>query len=219
MAQPKDPNAEHARVAAEIEPDVGFEQVGSVYGKALLSAAESAGCTEAVLEEFDTLVFDVVAKHPRFEAVLASALVSHDEKIGILDRVFGSSTSPMLLNFLKVVSNHGRLDCLRPIHSRTRELYDEMRGRVPVRLTTATPVTGETADRIARDLKTTIGGEPVVSRDVDPDLIGGAVVRVGDTVYDGSIANQLKVIREQMIDRSVHEIQSRRDRFRYPEGD
>ena len=53
---------------------------------------------------------------------------------------------------------------------------------------------------------------------IDPELIGGVVVRVGDTVYDGSVATNLKQLRQQMINRSVHEIQSRRDRFRYPGG-
>ena len=56
------------------------------------------------------------------------------------------------------------------------------------------------------------------SGEVDPDLIGGIVLRVGDTVYDGSVATQLEQLREQMIDRSVHEIQSRRDRFRHSDG-
>ena len=59
-----------------------------------------------------------------------------------------------------------------------------------------------------------LGGEPLVEQVVDPTVIGGAVLRVGDVVYDGSVANQLQILRQQMIDRSVHEIQSRRDRFR-----
>ncbi len=63
-----------------------------------------------------------------------------------------------------------------------------------------------------------LGAEPLLTRVVDPELIGGAVLRVGDTVHDGSIANQLEKLRQQMIDRSVHEIQSRRDRFRDPAG-
>ncbi len=62
-------------------------------------------------------------------------------------------------------------------------------------------------------------GEPVLDERVDPGVIGGIVVRIGDTVYDGSIANQLENLRQQIIDRSAHEIQSRRDRFRSPAGD
>jgi F-type H+-transporting ATPase subunit delta len=119
------------------------------------------------------------------------------------------------VNFLKVVSHHGRLDCLRAIHSQILVLYDKLRNRVPVRLVTAAPVDDATALRIAENLRALVGGEPILERQVDPDLIGGAVLRVGDTVYDASIANELKMVRQQMIDRSAHEIQSRRNRFRY----
>ena len=74
------------------------------------------------------------------------------------------------------------------------------------------------AAQIAESLRGKLGGEPVFEQETDPSLIGGAVLRVGDTVYDGSIANQLQNLRQQMIDRSAHEIQSRRDRFRNPAG-
>ena len=95
---------------------------------------------------------------------------------------------------------------------------DRLRGRVRVRLSTATPLADAVADTLIENLRKLLGGEPFVQRDVDPKLIGGAVLRVGDIVYDGSIANQLQTIRQQMIDRSVDEIQSRRDRFCNPAG-
>ena len=207
-----------ANVAAQIEADVGVEHIADVYGEALLGAAESAGRTEELLHEFEFLVTDVFQRFPELEEILASVLISHDEKAGILDRVFGGRFSPLMISFLKVVSRHGRLDCLRAIHHQTRLLYDRLRGRVHVELTTATPVSDAMAGRIAEGLGTVLGGEPILRRATDPELIGGAVVRVGDTVYDSSVANQLQLIREQMIDRSAHEIQSRRDRFRDPAG-
>jgi F-type H+-transporting ATPase subunit delta len=89
---------------------------------------------------------------------------------------------------------------------------------VPVELITATPVSDAEAAAIAKTLGGVIRGEPVVRRRVDAALIGGAVVRVGDTVYDGSIARQLDNVRQKMIDRSAHEIQSRRNSFRDPAG-
>ena len=111
----------------------------------------------------------------------------------------------------------GWIACGRSI-ARPALLYEQLRGRVPVQLTTAAAA-GRCAGRAdRRGLRRLLGGEPVLERAVDPELIGGAVVRVGDTVYDGSIANQLENLRQQMIDRSAHEIQSRRDRFRYPAG-
>ena len=130
----------------------------------------------------------------------------------------GAQASPVFLNFLKVVSAHGRLDCLRAIHRQAHRLYDRMRGRVRVQVSTATPLGADVAQRVAHGLRGLLDGEPVLDQLIDPDLIGGVVVRVGDTVYDASVATQLQNVRQQMIDRTAHEIQSRRDRFRYPAG-
>ncbi len=218
MSEPHDQNAEHARTAAGIEPQAGIEHIAGVYAEALLDAAGKAGETPSMLEEFDSLIDDVLAAFPKLEEIFASGLIPHDEKVDIIDRVFAERGSPLMVNFLKVVSRHGRLDCLRAIHRQARLLDDRRRGRVPVTLTTATEIGEQQARGIAEALRKKLGGEPVLTRATDPDLIGGAVVRLGDVVYDGSIANRLKIIRKQMIDRSVHEIQSRRDRFRNSAG-
>lgn len=207
-----------AQFAAEFDPDVGVEQVAAIYAEALFHAAESAGVTESVIEEFDALIVDVFNRQPKFEEILGSALISHDERVGILDRTLGSSVSTLMLHFLKVVSRHGRLDCLRAIHRQAHVVYDKARGRVPVELTTAVAVSDVEATAIAKALGGAISGEPVVRRRIDPALIGGAVVRIGDTVYDGSIARQLDNVRQKMIDRSAHEIQSRRNSFSNPAG-
>jgi F-type H+-transporting ATPase subunit delta len=218
MPESKDLRAEDAQVAAQMHADVSVAHVADVYAKALLGATEKAGQTAAVLAELDELVTGVLVKFPKLDAVLASARISHEEKAGILDRVLGGRVSPLLLNSLKVVARHGRLDYLRAIHVQAHAAYDKLRGRIPVQLTTATPVSDELAQQIAERLRTVIGGEPILNRITDPSLIGGAVLRIGDTVHDGSIARQLETIREQISDRSAHEIQSRRDRFRNSAG-
>jgi len=215
----QDRSSRDALLAAEIEPDVGLEQIADVYAQAFLGATQRTGQTDELVEELESLVEDVLARFPAFAAVLASPRVSHEEKLGVLDRVLGGRASPLLLNFVKVLSRHGRLDCLRAIQRHVRQRYEQMQGLVHVRLASAHPIPDELAERIANRLRKMAGGEPVLERVVDERLIGGAVLRIGDTIYDGSVATQLENMRAQMIDRSVHEIQSRRDRFRPPAGD
>ncbi len=197
--------------------DVGAQRVAAVYAKAFLGATETAGQTDAAVEELAS-VAEALAAFPQLEAVLGSALIEHDEKCKVLQRVFGPKVSPRVLDFLKVVSRHGRLDILRAIDEQVRKLYDELRGRVRVELQTATPLADGQSRDLEDSLRKLLGGEPQVDPSVDPALVGGLVLRVGDTVYDGSVARQLRQVREQMITRSIHEIQSRRDRFGDPVG-
>ncbi len=193
--------------------DIDAQQVGALYAKALLSATEAAGQTESVLLEFDSLIANVIDRQPKFESVLASGVVPAEEVVGVIDRAFAGRASPLFLNFLRVLASHGRLKNLRATHKAAHELYNKLRGRVQVRVTTATNLREEMATHIAGAIRGALGREPVLERRVDPDLIGGLVLQIGDTVYDGSVATQFERLRVQMLDRSVHEIQSRRERF------
>ena len=219
MASSSDERIERdAQLVAEMEREIGVERIADIYADALLGAAEAGGQTVAVLEELDSLVADVLDAYPDLERVLCSSVISHEDRSGVLDRVFGGQASPRVLNFLKVVSRHGRMNCLRPIVAQARVLYRQKLGEVAVRVTSAAPLEPAAAQRLRDALRSVVGGQPVLQEHIDPALIGGLVVRVGDTIYDASVARQLAAMRQQMIDRSVHEIQSRRDRFRHPAG-
>jgi F-type H+-transporting ATPase subunit delta len=195
------------------EVDVGAYHLGMVYAKALLGATEKAGNTGEVLAELDALVDDVLRRHPQVDTALGTAMINNEDKVAIVDRVFAGRVTTVFLNFLKVVAGHGRGGCLRAVRKAAHDLLDQQRGRLRVRLTTAAPLDAELARRIENQLRAALDGEPVLVRVVDPDLIGGIVFRVGDTVYDGSVASRLEQLRQQMIHRSVNEIQRRRDRF------
>jgi F-type H+-transporting ATPase subunit delta len=198
--------------------NVGAQQVAMIYARALLGAAQEAGQTEQVLAELDSFVTDVLDRFPKLEAVLSSALVSPDQKSRLLDRVFGRLASKPLLNSLKVIARHGRLNILRDVHRAAHELFDQIRGVVRVQVASAAELNEELKRRLTESVRQMFGGSPVLEVETRAELIGGLMMRVGDTVYDGSISTHLEKIRQQMIDRSVHEIQSRRDRFSSPEG-
>jgi len=219
MASSRDDRMERdAHLAAAMEREVGVEHVAKVYAEALLGVTENAGRTAAVLDQFDSLVADVLDGYPQLERVLASGMVSPEEKSQILDRVLRAQALPLFLRFLKVVSRHGRLGFVRAIHRQAHVLYRQKLGQVAVEVTTAAPLDEAAVERLRAAVRRLIDAEPVLERRVRPELIGGMVVRVGDTIYDASVARQLETMRQQMIDRSAHEIQSRRDRFRYPAG-
>jgi F-type H+-transporting ATPase subunit delta len=198
--------------------DPSAMQVAGVYAKAFLAAAESAGQTEALMAELDSLVVDVLDRLPRLDNILSSAMVGHDDKLRLIDQALGKRASPLLVNFLKVLSAHGRLSIVRQIRVAAQAQYDQMRGRVRIKVRTATAIDEALAARIAQTVQAALGGQPVLERETDPGLIGGVVLRIGDTVYDASVFTQLEQMRTQMINRSIHEIQSRRDRFGHPAG-
>jgi len=218
MSEADDKLAHDAQTAVKLQPDAGSGRIADVYAHALLGAAEKAGGAGAALSDLDWIFGELFVQSPKLEAILASPMIGLDEKSALLDRLFAGRVAPVLLDFLKVVARRGRLDCLRVIGQRAHMLYEEMRGQVRVQVTTATPVDPNQLGEIAKTLAATLGLTPILETVVDPQLIGGAVLRIADTVYDGSVANQLQSFRQRLIDRSVHEIQSRRDSFCYPTG-
>jgi F-type H+-transporting ATPase subunit delta len=216
MAQ--DLHARDAQLVAQLDADAGREHIADVYAEAFLGVGQDAGRVEELMEELDSIISEVLNVFPEFEGVLGSALIPHEEKLALVDRVYAGRVSNDMLNFLRVLSRHGRMDCLRAIHRQAHRQLQRLQGRVPVQVVSAVPLDDRLLGLLGEQLRKIIGGEPVFDQVVDPDIIGGMVVRVGDTVYDASVTAQLKQLRQQMIDRSAHEIQSRRDRFRYPAG-
>jgi F-type H+-transporting ATPase subunit delta len=193
--------------------DAGAYRVGMIYAQALFNATEGLGNTDEVFAQLNALVVDVLEKLPQLSDVLASGMIAEDEKQALIERVFRGRIEPVLVNFLKVLARHERGDFLRAVLRAFHDIYDTSRGRVQVQVTTATPLDNDLAKKIAAELRGALKAEPILSPRVDPDVLGGIVFRIGDTVYDGSVSAQLEQYRSQMITRSVHEIQSRRDRF------
>ena len=192
--------------------DSDQQQLAGVYAKALMRVGQKSGDLDSIVGEL-TAVVSVVNQLPEFKAVLESPRVAAESKAKLIDGAFGSRVSRNVLNFLKIVGNKGRFDCLGAIGASAVKLHDELAGRVEASLTTATPVEDSIRDQVARKLAGVLGKTVNLKTVVDPDIIGGMVVRVGDTVYDGSVVNRLKQVRASTVKRAADAIREQLDRF------
>jgi F-type H+-transporting ATPase subunit delta len=184
--------------------DATSQRVAKVYAEALLAAADQRNQTDQVLEELGSLVEDVFRADPQLEAFLASGAISRKPKAEAIRRGFEGKASETFLNFLLVLNEHQRLDLLRAILRAARELRDERAGRLPVLVTSAAPLPDDQREQLLHDLRARYNKEPVLTLRVDPALLGGLVVRVGDWLYDASVRARLENIRKQLIERGSH---------------
>ncbi|MCY2962957.1 MAG: ATP synthase F1 subunit delta [Planctomycetota bacterium] len=213
--------AEAQQVQTRIPSVMEDPQAGSiarVYADALLDAVPTEQ-QPGVIEELDSFVHDVLPKFPEFQRLLGSAIVGRDEKLQLIQNVVAPRASETFTSFMKVLARHDRLDLL-PNICRHVGLQHEIRGgRRRVQVTTAQAVSEETRHAIEQSLAQSLSFTPIVELAVDAALIGGMRIRVGDTVYDGSLRARLKQLQQRVQQRSTHEIQSGRDRFSHPERD
>jgi F-type H+-transporting ATPase subunit delta len=196
--------------------DSGQEHVGTVYANALLGAAAKVGEAAAVVEGLDSFVADVLDRLPVLEATLASLRVPATAKLALLDKSLAGRMSGTLLTFLKVVCRHGRFDCMRAICRAARQQLNALEGRVDVQVRTSTPLNAELRELVTRRLESMLGKQVNLFVREDESLIGGMVVRVGDMVYDASVACELSRLRESAVDLVVHAVRESLDRFASP---
>jgi F-type H+-transporting ATPase subunit delta len=192
--------------------DTDQQQLGDVYAKAFLGFATDSGKLDALMGELGEAV-GVFNSLPKLRAILESPRIDADEKSKLLDKAFDGRCSNELLNFLKLLSQRGRFDCLDSVLASAEKAHDEMAGRIKATLTTASEVDATLRDSIEKKLSGILGKQVNLACEVDPEIVGGMVVRVGDTVYDGSVANQLQQVRTKAVKSAVDALRDTLDRF------
>ncbi|WP_442481285.1 ATP synthase F1 subunit delta [Aeoliella sp. SH292] len=198
--------------SAETVFDVDQEQLARIYAKAFLSATSSQD-QAALVEELDSLVSDVLDKFPEFDFRLTSTVMSHEEREALIDNVLGSRASSPVVNLLKTLSQNGRQILVRPVIAAIHKLVGEMRGEHEVRVYIPSELSTELTDGLRQALQSRLGVNAEFHFHVKPELIGGMVVQVGDTVFDGSVRTTLERARRQMVESAVAAIESRPDKF------
>jgi|SRR5579875_268416 F-type H+-transporting ATPase subunit delta len=181
--------------------DDATRHVARIYAEALLGAADKRHQTQEVLEQLEELVREVLARDSAFALFLASAVVSRERKREVLRHAFEGKINDVLYHFLLVLNDHDRLGILRETAVLARDLFERRAGRMHVEVTGAIALDDEQRERLRRELRDKFQREPILSVRVDPELLGGLVVKVDDWVYDGSVRARLERIRNQLIEK------------------
>lgn len=172
--------------------DIGAEQLGRTYARALLDAAGKAQASDEILGQLSQVIDEYLAGSPQLAAVFSSPRVEHDEKIRVLERLFGNAIHPLLLQLMKVMVRRGRLGYLASVRDAAVMLHDQALGRVLAEVRTAVPLDDQLRSDVTSRLSSTLGKQVRLRESVDASLLGGMVIRVGDTVYDSSVAGRIE---------------------------
>lgn len=192
--------------------DSDKQLLGETYANALIGFGEKTGGTEKLVQQFEA-VADAIQSLPKLDAMLRSPRIAVADKLKLLDKALAGRIDAKLMNFLKILLEKGRFDCVPAIQTAAKKIFDEMSGRVGAIMTTAEEVDDSVRRQVEEKLAGMLGKKVQLESRTDPSIIGGMVVRIGDTVYDGSVKNQLNRVRSRATKRAEEAIRESLDRF------
>ena len=174
------------------------ETVARPYAETLFALAERHEGLEAFGRGID-IVAGLLDQNPGFRLFLETPRIDADAKKELIQKVFSPELPPQLVDFLLVTIDKRRQRLLRQMAQHFRELVDEREGRAHVDVTVARQPDGATLDLLTRRLSDLIGATAVPHVRVRPEILGGIIVRAGDTIYDGSVRRRLDGMRRQLL--------------------
>jgi len=168
------------------------------YAEALLELAQRAGDLRAWGEMIDRIA-DAMESDRRLRVFLESPRVSAQQKNAIFQRAYGNTLPRNFVRFLQALVTNRRQMLIPAIAHEYHDLVDQVEGRVHASVTLARDA--DDADRavVTNQLSRALGKTVVPHCHVNPGILGGVVVRVGDTVLDGSVRRRLATLRSKMM--------------------
>ncbi|MBI5577403.1 MAG: ATP synthase F1 subunit delta [Deltaproteobacteria bacterium] len=168
------------------------------YARALLDIGREERQVRRVLGEVDRFAA-LLSEVPALREALEASHINGRDKLAALDAaVSGEGFLPDTANFLRLLIEKGRMSALRQILSELRHLVEELEGIERVEVVSAAPLPGTQRDFLKSVLERQTGKRIELEEKLDPAVLGGMVVKVGSTVYDGSVKTQLSQIRENL---------------------
>ena len=170
-----------------------MEELAQVYSRSLLAAAQERGTEELVGDQLRQFV-EALDAGAELRTFFFSPYFSVDELKDGLQRVV-TDADPTLLNFLTLLIENRRMPAVARIQERYRVLLDRHLGLLPVEVTSATPLDDRVTGRVAEQIGASTGKRVTLTTKVQPGILGGIVLRVGNSILDASIKGRLDALR------------------------
>lgn len=165
------------------------------YAKAALSLATEKGTAEAVNNDM-SVISETINSHADLKNMLFSPVIRTLDKKAVLFKVF-TSMDEVTVNTIDTLFVNNRIYLLKDVASRYTSLYEESIGMQTAKVTTAVPLTPELEAQVLSKVRELTGKEVEVKNIVDPSILGGFILRVGDIQYNASIANKLNKLKRE----------------------
>jgi F-type H+-transporting ATPase subunit delta len=173
-----------------------MEEIADVYARALFEAARDDEVLDRVHDELGQFA-DALDDDRNLQVFLFSPYFSSEEKKDGIRRIV-SDADERLLNFLELLAERHRM----PVLFRIRRIFDSLwadeNKLLPVTVTSATELDDGLVDEIGKRIEEQTGRQVELSSDIDPDVLGGLRVRVGNMVLDATVRNRLEQLRKQV---------------------
>ncbi len=174
------------------------DTISSRYGSALYNLASEKKCVDEILNDF-VLVEETLNESSELRQVIRSPLINSEEKLNILLKIFdGSNFNNLTKTFLKVLDNNKRISNLSSIILQFKKINSDKRGDISADVTSANELSEDDKNNITNQLKSSLGQKLSLNFDVDKDIIGGLIVKVGSKMIDTSIANKISKLKIAM---------------------
>ena len=173
-----------------------MEEIATVYARSLFEVATEQDKLDLVREQVGEFA-DAVSENRELQIFLFSPYFSTEEKADGLDRAL-TDVDPVVENFLKLLIEKHRMPVIFRIRAEYDQLWEEENKLLPVEITSAVELPEETVKQLGDRISEQTGRTVELSSNVNPDILGGIVVQVGNSVLDASIRNRLEQLRRQV---------------------
>jgi len=173
-----------------------MDELARVYARSLFEVALEQGKLDVLREQLGQFV-DALSEDRQLAVFFFSPYFSSKEKQDALGRVL-EGADPALMNFLSLLIENHRMPVLFRIRQQYERLWEEENRTLPVEITSAVALDERTTEELGRTIGERAGRKVTLAARVDPDILGGVVLRVGNSILDASIRNRLEQLRRQV---------------------